>query len=74
VISESILTETPIVSQDVYKADKHKHGGGHVDRYHGNKNIGRYRKDRSPIPHMGRTPPPIPTSDRKRFDAEAAKL
>ena len=62
------------MSTDTYKADKHKHGGGHVDRYRKNVNIGRYRADRSPIPHMGKLPPPVPQSDWPQFDREAAKL
>jgi hypothetical protein len=69
-----IPSETRTLSQDVYKADRHRHGGGHVDRYRGNKNIGRYRKDRTPILHMGKSPLPVPQSDWTRFDAEAAEL
>jgi len=62
------------MSKDIYQADRHRHGGGHVDRYRKGKNIGRYRADRTPVPHMGRLPPPIPQSDFARFDREAVKL
>jgi hypothetical protein len=61
------------MSQDVYKLDRAKHGGAHVDRYRRGKNIGRYRLDGSPIPHKGSVPPPVPHADRERFAEEAAK-
>jgi len=42
------------LSQDEYQADRHRHGGGHIDRYRNGTNIGRYRPDGTPIPHKGK--------------------
>jgi hypothetical protein len=61
------------MSRDIYKLDKVKHGGFHLDRYRRGKNIGRYRLDGTPIPHNGVTPPVIPHADFVRFAREAAK-
>ncbi len=57
------------LSTDTYHADKTAHGGPHIDRRNkAGQNVGRYRPDGSPIPHKGKTPPPIPKADKKRFD------
>jgi RHS repeat-associated protein len=55
-------------SRDTYVADVSKHGGPHVDRYQGKQNVGRYRPDGTPIKHGGKTPEPIPNSDKGKFD------
>jgi RHS repeat-associated protein len=55
-------------SRDTYVADVSKHGGPHVDRYRGKQNVGRYRPDGTPIKHGGKTPEPIPNSDKGKFD------
>ena len=63
-------------SKDTYKPDKSgKHGGPHVDRYNPQgHNVGRYKPGGTPIPHGGKCPPPIPNSDRERFDKAAEDL
>jgi hypothetical protein len=62
------------MSRDIYELDVTRHGAPHVDRYSPNgKLIGRYRLDGSPIEHKGVLPPPIPVSDKQRFDAEIAR-
>ena len=63
-------------SKDTYKPDKSgKHGGPHVDRYNPRgHNVGRYKPGGTPIPHGGKCPPPIPNSDRERFDKAAGDL
>jgi hypothetical protein len=61
------------MSRDIYKLDRAKHGGLHIDRYRRGQNIGRYRLDGTPIPHNGLMPTPIPHADRDRFNAEASK-
>ena len=74
---DSAEDESPRVlamSKDVYVPDKYKHGGPHVDRYRNGKKVGRYRRDGSPIRHKGKLPPPIPVSDKKKFEEAAKKL
>jgi hypothetical protein len=62
------------MSKDVYRLDRHHHGGAHIDRYNRQGQlIGRYRLDESPIQNKGRLPPPVPAADRERFRAEADK-
>ena len=59
------MWEATRLSQDTYQLDKYKHGGAHIDRYNPNGGlVGRYRLDRTPIPHKGKVPPPVPSSDR----------
>jgi RHS repeat-associated protein len=63
------------LSEDSYEPDNKKHGGPHVDRYDKNgKNVGRYRKDGSPIEHKGKCPPEVPNSDWSKFLKAAGRL
>jgi RHS repeat-associated protein len=63
------------LSSDKYVPDVHKHGGPHIDRYtRQGQNVGRYRPDGTPIPHGGKTPPPIPKSDMGKFGKAIGKL
>jgi hypothetical protein len=40
------------MSQDTYHLDRNKHGGIHIDRRNkAGQTVGRYRLDRTPIPH-----------------------
>ncbi len=62
-------------SQDSYVPDRGRHGGPHVDRYNPQgQNVGRYTPQGKPIPHKGNIPPPIPSSDRKKFEEAADQL
>jgi uncharacterized protein RhaS with RHS repeats len=57
------------LSTDTYHADKDAHGGPHIDRRNkAGQTVGRYRPDGSPIPHKGKTPPPVPNADKKKFE------
>ncbi len=63
------------MSTDTYQPDRLRHGGGHVDRYtKTGQLVGHYRPDGSPIKHKGVLPPPIPASDRAKFETAVAKL
>jgi len=62
------------LSGDRYVPDNKKHGSPHVDRYRGNNNIGRYRKDGSGIKTKGELPPSIPRKDLAKFAKAASKL
>jgi RHS repeat-associated protein len=56
-------------SQDSYVADVAKHGGPHVDRYNKQgQNVGRYKPDGTPLKHNGKTPSPVPNSDKDKFN------
>ncbi len=59
---------------DDYQPDNAKHGGPHVDRYHGGKNVGRYNKDGTGIKSKGKLPPKIPRSEWPKFQSAASKL
>ena len=59
---------------DDYEPDNAKHGGPHVDRYHGGKNVGRYNKDGTGIKSKGKLPPKIPRSEWPKFQVAASKL
>lgn len=62
------------MSRDVYQLDVARHGAPHVDRYSSRGQlIGRYRLDGSPIKHKGVIPPPVPSADQQRFQAEVSK-
>ena len=62
-------------SNDTYVPDPGHHGGPHIDRYNpAGQNVGRYRPDRTPIPHKGKNPPPVPNADFDKFDEAARKL
>lgn len=62
------------MSRDVYQGDRVKHGAPHVDRYNPKGTlVGRYRLDRTPIVHRGRTPPAVPRSDFEKFEKAAAR-
>jgi hypothetical protein len=62
-------------SRDTYAPDFDKHGGPHVDRYNpAGQNVGRYGPDGRPLPFKGKTPPPVPNSDRDKFNKAADKL
>lgn len=63
------------MSADNYQLDVSRHGGPHVDRYNPKGAlVGRYRPDKTPIPHKGRLPTPVPLSDYPKFDAQLARL
>ena len=63
------------MSRDVYQLDVARHGGQHVDRYNPQGTlVGRYRLDKSPIPHKGKLPPQVPNSDYARFDKAVAGI
>jgi hypothetical protein len=63
------------LSTDTYHADRHAHGGPHIDRRNkAGQTVGRYRPDGTPIPHKGCTPPPIPKSDRAKFTQALREL
>jgi hypothetical protein len=61
---------------DEFVPDKSgKHGGCHVDWYDKNgKNLGRFRKDGSGIPHKGKLPPKVPNSLMGALARALAKL
>jgi len=62
------------MSKDNYQLDVSRHGGPHIDRYNPDGTlVGRYRLDKSPIPHKGKLPPAVPNSDYEKFDAQAAR-
>jgi len=61
-------------AEDKFVPDASKHGGPHIDRYQGNKNVGRYRPDGSGIPHKGKLPPKIPNSLMPKFLGACEKL
>jgi uncharacterized protein RhaS with RHS repeats len=63
------------LSTDKYEPDSKKHGAPHIDRYtKQGDNVGRYRPDGTPVKHMGKTPPPVPNSDKKKFQQAKDKL
>jgi hypothetical protein len=62
-------------SQDTYVADNDKHGGPHIDRYNKQgQNVGRYKPDGTPLKHKGKTPEPVPSSDKGKFEAAKKEL
>ena len=63
------------MSTDTYVPDVDKHGGAHIDRYNKNgQNVGRYRPDGTPMKHKGKTPDPVPNSDKGKFEKAKEKL
>ena len=72
--AEPISFIDPFGAADRYVPDMRNHGGPHVDRYRGSQNVGRYDRCGNPIPHKGKTPPPIPKRDWSRFQIAASKL
>lgn len=73
--SPTNFTDSTGLSTDSYQADRKAHGGPHIDRRNkAGANVGRYRPDGTPIPHKGKTPPPIPKSDKSRFQRALGRL